>query len=186
MRFTSILAAVVALAATLSAQTTGGTIIVSPPVFPPPSYPELKQYLNLTDAQVASLLNILQQKAQAQQQINDQLSQKYQTLQTLLQSVNPNPTTVGQTMIDIQNLQKQTTPSTEPYHTQALAVLTQSQTALLANLNTALQLQTAAYEAVSVNLLVQPGSEVIGVKTPIPLDITLPGAVVSGPSLPRQ
>ena len=123
---------------------------------PTSAFPDLKQYLNLSDSQVTSLQNIAQQKAMSLQQIAAQIAQKSQTLQTLLTSINPNPTTVGQTMIDIQNLEKQLTPSTEPYHTQALAVLTTSQTALLTNLTTALQLQTPACEAVNLNLLVLP------------------------------
>jgi Spy/CpxP family protein refolding chaperone len=186
MRITSILAGALALAGTLSAQ------IALPPAtistFSPP-IAELKQYLNLTDSQVSSLESIVQQKTQAQQQISAQISQKYQALQALLQSPSPDPNAVGQIMIDIQNLQKKLTPSTEPYHTEALAVLTPSQATLLANLNTALQLQTAANEAVNVNLLVRPNpAGIVGVLTPFPacpifsggIPLPLPG----GPILP--
>jgi len=162
MRFLITLAGILTLAATLAAQT-AGVFIPAPPAV---TVPELKQYLNLTDGQITSLQNIQQQQQQAVQQVSSQLQEKYTTLQNLLQAPNPNPNTIGQTMIDIQNLQKQLTPSTEPYHTQALAILTQAQTALLANLNTALQLQTPAYEAISVNLLIAPSSS-IGIVTPV-------------------
>jgi Spy/CpxP family protein refolding chaperone len=185
MRISSLLAGAFALAATLPAQTALPPVI--PSTFLPP-IAELKQYLNLTDSQVASLESIVQQKMQAQQQISAQISQKYQALQSLLQSASPDPNTVGQTMIDIQNLQKKLTPSTEPYHTEALAILTPSQTTLLANLNTALQLQPAAYQAVSVNLLVQPKpAGVVGILTPFPacpLPIGVPLPFPGGPILP--
>jgi hypothetical protein len=185
MRIIPILAGAFALAATLQAQ------IALPPVALPVSPPiaELKQYLNLTDSEVTALEGIVQQKTQAQQQISAQISQKYQALQALLQSASPDPNAVGQIMIDIQNLQKKLTPSTEPYHTEALAVLTPSQVTLLANLNTALQLQTAAYQAVSVNLLVQPNrGGVVGVLTPFPACPIFSGGVPppfpGGPILP--
>ncbi|HEV3201155.1 MAG TPA: hypothetical protein VGZ73_24810, partial [Bryobacteraceae bacterium] len=64
-----------------------------------------------------------------------------------------------------------------------------SQATLLANLNTALQLQTAANEAVNVNLLVRPNpAGIVGVLTPFPacpifsggIPLPLPG----GPILP--
>ena len=181
--------------------------VISPPPITPtapaPVIPELKQYLNLTDAQVTSLESIVQQKSQALQQVSDQIAQKNQTLQTLLASPNPNPTTVGQTMIDIQNLGKQLTPSTEPYHTEAVAVLTQSQLSLLGNLNTALQLQTPACEAVNVNLLVPASSQPTAVSgsttgstvatavcgvVPVPLGIAIGGGTLTpgviGPVLP--
>ena len=157
MRFTSTVAGCLVFAGALFAQSTSSGVMQ--PSGPTTSISNLKQYLTLTDGQVTSLVNIQQQQAQAQQQVSDQIQQKYATLQTLLQATNPNPNTVGQTMIDIQNLQKQLTPSIEPYRTQALAILTQAQVALLSNLNTALQLQNAAYEAVSVNLLTAPAPQ---------------------------
>ncbi|HLK67977.1 MAG TPA: hypothetical protein VKU19_31305 [Bryobacteraceae bacterium] len=169
------------------------------PAIPTPAITALKQYLNLTDAQVTSLTAIVQQKASAIEQVNQQIAQKNQSLATMLASANPNPTTVGQTLIDIQNLEKQLAPTTEPYHTEALAILTPAQATLLSNLNTALQLQATACEAVNVNLLVLPTSSfqsgtisilspvsscatgIIGVLTP-GVPITLPGGVV--PPLP--
>ncbi len=166
MRFTCISAGLVALASLLPAQTISTPPLPtgpSGPSSPAPAFPELQQYLNLTASQVTSLQTIVEQRSMAQQQVSNQIGQENQTLQILLASANPNPTMVGQTMIDIQNLEKQLTPSTEPYHTEALAVLTQSQTALLANLNTALLLQTPACEAVNVNLLsTQSSSSVSG------------------------
>ena len=178
MRVTCRLVAVLALAAPLSAQVSIPPIIPSPT----PAIAGLKQYLNLSDSQVTSLLSIVQQKMLVQQQVEAQISQKNQTLQTLLASASPSPTTVGHTLIDIQNLQKQLTPTVEPYHTQALAILTQSQATLLANLNTALQLQTPACEAVSVNLLVLPSQAsifgVISVVTPLAACPSLPFGIV--------
>lgn len=210
MNFTHSLAGILVFAAALSAQTISPPIPITTITL---GLTQLKQYLNLTDSQVASLNSIAQQKVQAQTQISTQIAEKNQTLQTLLASPSPNPATVGQTLIDIHNLEAQlSVPTTEPYHSQALAVLNPAQTTLLANLNTALQLQTPACEAVSANLIVQPSPSTVPLPLPsggtiasaiftpscagtsigiVPvitpaLPVTLPGGVVPGLPAPGQ
>ena len=177
MRLIPILVIAIALTGGLSAQSTGGVILPAPgPIGV--SIPDLQKYLSLTDAQVSSLQNIQQQQQQAVSQIYTQMSQKQQTLQTLLESVNPDPRTVGQTMIDIQNLQKQAAnQSSEPYHTQSLAVLTPTQVTQLATLNTALQLQTPAWQAVTVNLIVAPKTTSIAISGFLPPGVPMKFAI---------
>jgi hypothetical protein len=178
MRIVLICAAILALAGLLPAQVGSTPIAPGPPVTMPPSapFPDLQKYLNLTDAQVAALVGIQQQQQQAFTQVYQQLSQKEQTLQTLLQASSPNALSIGQTMIDLQNLQKQVSQiGAEPYHTQALAVLNANQTALLANLTSALQLQNTAYQAVSAMLLLYPQS--------VGISILTPGKAISAPAI---
>ena len=170
MRSIPVLLTLVALAACAAAQTVVAPIIPSPvPVPVTPALSDLQKYLNLTDPQVTSLESIMQQQQQAQSQIYQQISQKQQALETLLESVNPDPRSVGQLTIDIQALQKQAAnQSAEPYHTQALAVLNPAQTNLLAALSNAFALQTPAWQAVTVNLITAPKTT-IGIITPYPI-----------------
>jgi hypothetical protein len=158
MRLISIVAAGLVLSGLLPAQ-----IVSTPaqPVTPNPgaTFADLTKYLSLTDAQVSALVAIQQEQQQAMSQLYTQLSQDEQTLQTLLQATSPNALSIGQTMIEIQNLQNEIAQTgTSQYQTQALAVLNQNQLALLGNLKTALQLQSTAYQAVSVFLLTAPAS----------------------------
>ena len=128
---------------------------------PGAAFADLTKYLNLTDSQVSTLAAIHQQQQSALSQLYTQLDQDEQTLQTLLKATSPNALSIGQTMIEIQNLQNQISQTgTSQYQTQALAVLNQSQLAMLANLNTALQLQTTAYQAVGVFLLTAPQTSI--------------------------
>ncbi len=151
---------------------------------PGATFPDLLKYLSLTDSQAAALAAIQQQEQQAVSQLYDQLSLKETALQTLLQATTPDPLSVGQTMIDIQNLQKQISQfGTASYQTQALAVLNQTQTGLLANLKAALQLQPAASQAVMLYLIPGPvySTTVTGtVPPPVPT-----GTASTGQSLRR-
>jgi hypothetical protein len=149
---------------------------------PGAAFADLTKYLNLTDSQVSTLAAIQQQQQSALSQLYTQLDQDEQTLQTLLKATSPNALSIGQTMIEIQNLQNQISQTgTSQYQTQALAVLNQSQLAMLANLNTALQLQTTAYQAVSVFLLTAPQTSVAcGSLLPCPI---LPTTGTASPAL---
>jgi Spy/CpxP family protein refolding chaperone len=136
---------------------------------------DLQTYLALTDVQVSSLESVQQQYQTAVSHIYAQITQKYQALHSLEQASSPDPLAIGQTLIDILNLQKQLQQlSTDTYHSQALAVLTQTQAAQLGNLSAAIKLLPAAYEAESVFLI--PALGCIGLQ-PQPL------AAISSPSL---
>jgi Spy/CpxP family protein refolding chaperone len=180
MRYITVLAGVLTLTATLSAQVSSPTLPIPDPT-PTFSFTNLQKYLNLTDAQEASLVAIATQQAQAVYQVGDQIAQKNQALYALLASTNPNPAQVGQLMIDIQNLEKQLAPSAEPYHSQALAVLNSTQISQLTDLSTALQLAPTAYEAINANLIAPPGYA--GTVVPLP---ALPGGVMPARVQPRR
>src|SRR5262245_4937376 len=116
-------------------------------MLPAQVYNDIKAYLSLTDAQLQSLQAIQDSRSQAQQAIYNQISQKYTTLNQLLEAGNASAVQVGQLLLDINALQKQTTGNDGPYKTQALNVLTADQKAKLPKLTEALQLQPAAGQA---------------------------------------
>lgn len=134
--------------------TPGGTTLIYPP--PVPAYKELQQYLTLTDQQVTSLSSIQTQKEQALQAIFKQAGDKQTEMYQLLQSGSTDYVRIGQLMVEINNLQKQYPGPTEPYRSQALAVLTPAQKTKLQALADALNLGTPAGEAVQLNLLDYP------------------------------
>jgi Spy/CpxP family protein refolding chaperone len=117
------------------------------------SYNQIITFLNLTSAQVQSLEQIQQQRNQAVQSIYQQVNEKQTELNTQLNSSSPNPVQVGQLMIDIRALQQQAQQASKPFRQPALAVLTPDQTNKLAALVQAQQLQPAASQAVSLNLI---------------------------------
>ena len=116
-------------------------------VNPGPSYAELKQYLNLTDAQLQSLQSIQDSRNRSTQNIYDQISQKYDALYQLQNSDSATAAQLGQFLVDIRNLQKQLPLNDGPYKTQSLNVLTADQKTKLPKLSEALQLQNTAGQA---------------------------------------
>jgi chromosome segregation ATPase len=140
-------------------------------IYPPIeiNYQSLKAYLNLSDAQLQSLENIQTTKNQAQQGILQQMNQKQQQLNALLQANSTDATQVGQLTLEINALRKQLPAPFEPYHSQALAILTPDQQTKLAALQTALQLSGTASQAVMLSLIA-PLPPVTG---PVPLAASL-------------
>ena len=133
---------------------------VMPPV-PTPAYSQLKAYLNLSDAQLQSLEDIYKSRLTAQQAIYQQISAKQTQLNQLLAGGTTDAATVGQLMIDIHNLQQQAATPSSTYRDQALKVLSPDQVAKLTALVTALQLQQAAYQAVTLDLIDSPARAVV-------------------------
>jgi Spy/CpxP family protein refolding chaperone len=117
------------------------------------NFNEITNYLNLTDSQLQSLTAIQSSKNQAQQTVFKSISQKQRRIDALLEKDGSDAAEIGQLSIDIHQLRKQSMEMFDPYHRQALALLTQEQQAKLAKLSEALQLNTAAYEAVTLSLV---------------------------------
>ncbi len=149
----------------LFAQAAPGVGSAIPIIFPPPMT-NLKQFLALTDAQVDQLKQVQQQKQQAEQQIWQQISAKYQELETLLNADAKDPVRIGQLMIEIRTLQKQLPLSPDPYRQQALNVLTPEQRQKLPTLDQAIKLAPAAQEAVSVSLIDSPPARILPAGVP--------------------
>ena len=140
---------------------------VLPPV-PTPAYSQLNAYLNLSDTQLQSLEDIYKSRLTAQQAIYQQISAKQKQLNQLLAGGTTDAATVGQLMIDIHNLQQQAATPSSTYRDQALKVLSVDQAAKLTALVTALQLQQAAYQAITLNLIDSPAHAVVLLPAAVP------------------
>ncbi len=125
---------------------------------PQPIYVQLKAYLNLTDTQVQNLLSIQASRNSAQQAIYKQIADKQMQLNALLSQGTADALAVGQLEIDINNLRRQLPLPNSSFRTQALAVLTPDQTAKLPSLVNALQLQTTASQAITLDLIDAPAA----------------------------
>src|SRR5215831_230039 len=131
-----------------------GTITPTP--ITQPVYTQLKAFLNLTDAQVQSLIQIQTNRTAAQQAIYKQINDKQTQLNQLLSQGTSDVLTVGQLELDINNLRKQLPLPNSTFRTSALAVLTPDQTAKLPDLVRALQLQQPAWQAITLDLIDAP------------------------------
>lgn len=141
----------------------GGALWAQEPVIAPidrklPEYTELKQHLSLTDAQVQSLSSLLKTRQDAEQAIYTQIRQKQEAINNLLKAGSKDATQIGQLTLDVYTLQKQLPISGQPLRGAALNVLTAEQKNKLPTLATALQLQTTAWQAVTLNLIDSPSS----------------------------
>jgi len=116
-------------------------------LIPPQVFADVKQYLNLTDAQMQSLQAIQDSRSRALQVLYDQMGQKSQALYQLLNSDTATAAQIGQLMLEIRALEKQIPQADGPYKTQSLNVLTPDQKGKLPKLTEAAALQPAVGQA---------------------------------------
>jgi Spy/CpxP family protein refolding chaperone len=138
----------------------------------------LRQHLTLTDAQVGSLQQILEQRQNAERAIYEQIRERQSQLNTLLRQGSNDASTIGRLMVEINNLQRQLPLPGGSYRAQALAVLTDGQKAKLPALADALRLALPANEAVSLNLIDRPPTQIQPRLLPMP--VTPPSATLVG------
>jgi Spy/CpxP family protein refolding chaperone len=119
----------------------------------PNAYPNVKAYLALTDGQVQQLNQLRTSYYQSQQAIYDQINQKQQALDQLLNSGSQDTAAAGALVIAMANLRRQVTAGDGPYRDSALAILTTPQKTKLGDLENARKLQTTVWEATSLGLL---------------------------------
>jgi hypothetical protein len=118
--------------------------------------PDLKIFLNLSDTQIQGLVQLQMQKGQALQPLAQQVAQAQQNLQKILASTNPDPATVGQLVIAIAILGEQVQQIAGSFQQQASNLLQSDQQMKLPPLQLALELNSAALQAVSLGLLNAP------------------------------
>lgn len=118
---------------------------------------DVKAFLKLTDAQLATLRGLRRDEAESNRAVHEKIGERAQALRTAMQRVAPVASEVGQILIDMQNLRKQVADNDAKYRTQALAVLTAEQKVELAKLDAARQLQDEVHQATALNLLERPG-----------------------------
>ena len=122
-----------------------------------PNYEALKSVVNLTDEQIAQLRKFQQDRMTAAQALYQQIGQKQNVLNQMLEAGSSDATTLGNLMIDISILRKQTSPgNSASIHEQALGVLTDDQKSKLQGLQDSLKLREAGDQALSLNLLEMP------------------------------
>jgi hypothetical protein len=120
----------------------------------PPSV--LNVFLNLSDSQIQSLVQLQQQKGQSLQPVVQHAAQTQQKLQQILAAPNPDPVTVGQLVIAIATIGQQIEQIAGGFQQQAANLLQPDQKAKLPPLQLALELHPVAIQAVSLGLLNAP------------------------------
>jgi acyl transferase domain-containing protein len=121
-----------------------------------PKPPDLKAFLNLSDAQIQGLVQLQQQKGQTVQPLVQQSTQIQQKLQQILAAPSPDPAAVGQLVIAMAALSQQFQQTAASFQQQAANSLQPDQKTKLPPLQLALELHPAALQAVSLGLLNAP------------------------------
>jgi Spy/CpxP family protein refolding chaperone len=116
----------------------------------------VKKALDLSDQQVQQLVQLRREEQKALQPVREQMREKRQALQTARQSASPNPTAIGQLVIDLQGLQKEVQAKNEDYHAKALALLDDAQKAKLKDLQQAARARPMVQGGTLLNLLLPP------------------------------
>ena len=142
--------------------------LIAPPVIQN-RWDQLKQFLVLTEAQVASLDQVRQNRQQQEQAIYRQVAEKQRQMYDLLQQGSNDAGTIGRLMVEINNLNRQLPLKGDTYRTEVLAILTPPQKAKLPGLTEALKLQAAGWQAVELNMIDNPNVPDIRI-LPAPLD----------------
>jgi len=125
----------------------------APVSVPPVELTELKAYLGLSDRQATQLQQVYQARSLTVRQLWNEISEKQQELNELLNSAAPDPLLVGHLMIAVQDARRQIGDKSS--HDAALNVLSDPQKRKLADLETALALRPALDQAVISGLIEQ-------------------------------
>ena len=124
---------------------------------PPLGVPDLKIFLNLSDTQIQTLVQIQQQQAQAVMPFVQQIRQDQQKLQLLLEGTNPEAGAIGRLVLEIAGFSRQIQQLASNFQQQALNLLQPDQRTKVQTLADVLRLQPAALQAVGLGLLSPPG-----------------------------
>ena len=119
----------------------------------PPSFDAVKEALTLNEAQVEAIQQNNQAAREQARTISQQAREKHQALKAELDSASPNPTTVGQLMIDARALQAQAKTANDEARELNLAILDETQKAALTALVEAEERTPALREAAMLNLI---------------------------------
>ncbi|HYZ84546.1 MAG TPA: periplasmic heavy metal sensor [Bryobacteraceae bacterium] len=168
----------VLLLATLVASVTFGQTTTTPNA-QPRTPEELKAALGLSDSQITSLQGLQEQKATANRTTFETIRARQQTLETTLAQTNPDPTALGQLLVEIKTLRAQIQANDDRFRQQALALLTADQRTKLAPLESASKLQAAVGQAIAYGLLDAPARP-----QGVGIGIGGPGSRFGGPGAP--
>jgi len=118
----------------------------------------IKTYLNLTDAQIASLTQIRQQGGESRRTLSQDIRTKQQALHDALDKGTADATALGRLLLDIQTLQKKIADLDKSDQQLALNILTPAQKPLLKALQDAANLQPTIGQAAGLGLLDRPAN----------------------------
>jgi hypothetical protein len=121
-----------------------------------PGTDAIKEALNLSDAQVAALEENNQALREAMHTVFEQSREKHKALETELEAANPNPTIVGQMVIDTHQARKQADDMRAEYREKALAMLDEQQKSALTALVEGKEKSPALFQAGALNLVDGP------------------------------
>ena len=113
-------------------------------------------YLNLSDTQVAALQENNKAMREAIRAIMESARGERDGVREELQQDNPNPTIVGQALVDAKETREAIHAKSAEFRGNALAILNADQQASLAALQEALELAPTARQAIGANLLEAP------------------------------
>ena len=154
MKFAKFLLAAGCLTVPVVAQ--DGSSVSSIMPVPMQQFAAVKQYLTLSDAQLASLKQVQENRQKAEQAVYEQMRSRQMQLDGLLQQGSNDAVAIGRLMVEINNLRRQLPVSAGPYKAQALAILNEAQKTKLPTLQEAIRIQQTAWEAVTLNLVDAP------------------------------
>jgi hypothetical protein len=126
---------------------TAAVALAQPPVN------ELKSFLNLTDAQVASIQDANRSALQATRDLADKLRTNRQNLRSLSSQANPDSAAVGRLVIEGQSYAKQIAEGRAKARQTVLTLLSAEQKTKLKTLEEAMQLQGEIRAAQRLNLI---------------------------------
>jgi len=119
----------------------------------------LAAYLNLSDTQLAALQENNKAMREAVRAIMESARGERDGVREELKQDNPNPTIVGQALVDAKETREAIRAKSAEFRANALAILTADQRASLAALQQSLELAPTARQAIGANLLEAPEGE---------------------------
>ena len=122
----------------------------------PPAPVIVVQFLAFSDTQTAQFTQILQTLQATAGGLQQQIAPKQQTLDTLLNSAQPDAATVGRLLLEIHLLQQQFGQAVQTYHENFLALLTSDQKQKIQAVAQAAQLLLAVKAFAEVRLIEPP------------------------------
>jgi|SRR5579864_158538 Spy/CpxP family protein refolding chaperone len=123
---------------------------------PPPAPAIVTQFLGFSDTQAAQFQQLLQSLQAAVGGLQQQIGPKQQALESLLNTAQPDPATVGELLLEIHALQQQIGQALESYHEGFLALLTSDQKQKTQAVVQAVQLLPAVKAFAEVRLIEPP------------------------------
>lgn len=129
----------------------------NPPGPPPGPGDAIRNILDLSAQQLQQLTDLRNSFQQKTRDLANQIRTLEQKKNDLLQSSNPNPTELGNLLIQEQSLRKQIQDAAKSYHDAALALLTSAQKQKVAQIQEALRLAPQAGPLGAFGLIEGPG-----------------------------